>query len=164
MSARNYNVLFLCTGNSARSILAEAALNKLGNTKFHAYSAGSRPIGRVNPLALAVLQEHQFDTSTLRSKSWEEFAPASAPMMDFVFTVCDNAAGETCPLWPGQPIKAHWGYPDPAAVAGSVEQQRTAFTSTLHALTERIHQFIALPIEELDRAALQRAVRELGEA
>jgi arsenate reductase len=136
------NVLFLCTGNSARSILAEAYLSSAGRGRFRAYSAGSHPNGEVNPLALELLEEKGIATQGLRSKSWDEFAAPGAPKLDFVFTVCDNAAGEVCPLWPGQPIKEHWGIPDPAAVQGSVEQKRKAFLGAFTQLSSRIDQFL----------------------
>lgn len=161
MTTTPYNVLILCTGNSARSILAEAILNQLGADQFRAYSAGSQPKGKVHPVALELLQDKGFDISTLRSKSWDEFAAAGAPNMDFVFTVCDNAAGETCPLWPGQPIKAHWGFPDPAAVEGSHAKQREAFETTFRDLSQRIRSFLALPFAKLDRQALQQQVSAL---
>lgn len=161
MTTTPYNVLILCTGNSARSILAEAILNQLGAGQFRAYSAGSQPKGKVHPVALELLQDKGFDISTLRSKSWDEFGVPGAPTMDFVFTVCDNAAGETCPLWPGQPIKAHWGFPDPAAVEGSHAEKLAAVATTFDALSQRIRDFLALPFAELDRAALQQQVRAL---
>ena len=158
------NVLFLCTGNSARSILAEAHLNLAGKGRFAGYSAGSRPAGRVNPFALELLRKNHLPTEALRSKGWDEFALAGAPRMDFVFTVCDNAAGETCPLWPGQPMTAHWGVPDPAAVAGPDEVIRKAFMRAYAELSNRINLFLNLPLEKLDRLVLQRKLREIGKA
>lgn len=164
MSHRPFNVLFLCTGNSARSILAEAVLNKLGDGKFTAYSAGSHPNGKVNPYALALLQRLGFETGGLRSKAWDEFAAPGAPELDFVFTVCDNAAGEVCPVWPGQPMTAHWGMPDPAAVEGTDLEKANAFRETLRGLERRIQMFIALPIASLDRLSLTNKVREIGKS
>ena len=164
MAEKIFNVLFLCTGNSARSILAEAALNNLttGKGRFHAYSAGSHPKGAVNPYALETLQHNKFPTAGLRSKSWDEFAVPGAPQMDFVFTVCDQAAAETCPYWPGQPMTAHWGLPDPAAVGGDDEAKRKAFRDTLMVLTRRIELFVSLPLEKLDSIAMQRHISEIG--
>jgi protein-tyrosine-phosphatase len=156
------NVLFLCTGNSARSILAEAYLNSSGKGRFRAFSAGSKPAGKVNPLALELLSQHRIDTAGLRSKSWDEFARPGAPPMDFVFTVCDNAAGEACPIWPGQPVTAHWGIADPAAVAGPEEDRRKAFAKALAELSARINLLLALPIGKLDRLALKRRLDEIG--
>lgn len=164
MSRPPYNVLFLCTGNSARSILAEAWLNAAGRGRFRGYSAGSRPAGRVHPLALELLEKNGLDVSGLRSKSWDEFARPDAPRMDFVFTVCGNAAGEVCPLWPGQPTGAHWGVDDPAAVEGSEADRREAFRKTFAELGARIDAFVRLPIEELDPPELQRRLREIGAA
>jgi protein-tyrosine-phosphatase len=157
-----FNVLFLCTGNSARSILAEAYLNSAGKGRFKAYSAGSKPGGQVNPFALELLQATRIDTAGLRSKSWDEFAKADAPKMDFVFTVCDNAAAEPCPYWPGQPMTAHWGVPDPAAVEGSDEEKRRAFRQALSTLSARINLFINLPVDKLDRLALTKKLQEIG--
>ena len=162
MSERVYNVLFLCTGNSARSILAEAILNREGRGQFHAYSAGSQPKGDVNPHALELLRNAAYNTSSLRSKSWSEFAIAGAPELDFVFTVCDNAAGETCPLWPGQPITAHWGIPDPAAATGSETDIAFAFRGAFRMLKRRIDLFLALPIAKLDRLVLTTRLKEIG--
>ena len=162
MSPRTYNVLFLCTGNSARSIMAESILNTLGQGRFRAYSAGSHPAGSVNPVALDVLRGVNCATSGLRSKSWDEFASAAAPRMDFVFTVCDHAAGETCPLWPGNPITAHWGVQDPVAFAGTDAQRREVFRNVAIALRRRIELFISLPFERLDALALGNKVREIG--
>jgi protein-tyrosine-phosphatase len=164
VSDRVYNVLFLCTGNSARSILAEAILNKLGKGRFVAYSAGSHPNGRVNPYALELLGRLGFDTAGLRSKAWDEFAAPGAPELDFVFTVCDNAAGEVCPVWPGQPMTAHWGLPDPAAVEGTDLDKANAFRETFRALERRIGLFQALPIASLDRLSLTNKVREIGKS
>jgi arsenate reductase (thioredoxin) len=157
-----FNVLFLCTGNSARSILAESLLNNLGKGRFRTFSAGSLPAGQVNPFALELLQKNHFPTGELRSKSWEEFAQPGAPRLDFVITVCDNAAGEVCPAWPGQPITAHWGVPDPAAVAGSDEAKRHAFVDAMNQLQRRISVFTSLPFAKLDGIKLQQAVHEIG--
>ncbi len=162
MTEPRYNVLFLCTGNSARSILAEAILNKEGLGKFHAYSAGSQPRGAVNPYALRLLQRLGHETSALRSKSWDEFAKPGAPNFDFIFTVCDNAAGETCPLWPGKPMTAHWGIPDPATVEGSPAEIATAFNDTYRMLSRRISVFTALPIASLDEISLMTKLRDIG--
>ena len=156
------NVLFLCTGNSARSILAEAYLNTAGKGRFKAFSAGSKPGGHVNPFALELLRTTRIGTEGLRSKSWDEFAKPGAPQMDFVFTVCDNAAAEECPYWPGQPMTAHWGVPDPAAVEGSDEDKRRAFREAFRALSTRINLFVSLPMEKLDRLALQKRLQEIG--
>ncbi|MBM3358066.1 MAG: arsenate reductase ArsC [Betaproteobacteria bacterium] len=156
------NVLFLCTGNSARSILAEALLNARGDGRFRAYSAGSHPKGSVHPLALELLAGRGIPTGGLRSKSWDEFARPGAPEMDFVFTVCDNAAGETCPVWPGRPVTAHWGIPDPAAVEGSGERKPSAFLDAYTQLGSRISLFLELPLEGLDRSSLQRKLGEIG--
>lgn len=164
MSDRLYNVLFLCTGNSARSILAEAILNRLGAGRFRAHSAGSFPKGAVHPLALDLLQRQNHPTAALRSKSWDEFATADAPPLDFVFTVCDQAAGEACPVWPGQPMTAHWGLPDPAAVDGTPAEQGLAFADTYRRLERRIGAFVNLPLASLDRMALQRRLVAIGEA
>ena len=157
-----YNVLFLCTGNSARSILAEAILNKIGQGTFQAFSAGSQPKGAVHPQSLALLRSLGHETSRLRSKSWNEFAKPGAPRLDFVFTVCDNAAGETCPFWPGQPMTAHWGVPDPAAANGSDAEVALAFKDAYRMLHQRIAIFTALPIRNLDRMSLQHRLREIG--
>lgn len=159
---RSFNVLFLCTGNSARSILSEALLNKRGQGQFRAFSAGSHPGGRVNPYALALLQKMGYSTEGLRSKSWDEFAAPGAPELDFVFTACDNAAGEVCPMWPGQPITAHWGVPDPAAVEGTDEQKRKAFDEALRILERRISLFLSLPIRSLEQLVLQERLSEIG--
>lgn len=157
-----YNVLFLCTGNSARSIMAEAIMNHRGQPRFRAYSAGSHPAGRVNPEAIKKLRLAGLRTQDLRSKSWDEFAEAGAPKMDFVFTVCDNAAREVCPVWPGQPLTAHWGIPDPAAVHGTEEEVRRAFQDALVTLERRIALFLSLPLATLDRLALQKEVVNIG--
>jgi protein-tyrosine-phosphatase len=156
------NVLFLCTGNSARSILAEAYVNARGDGRFVAYSAGSHPAGEVNPFALELLKKHRLDTSKLRSKNWDEFARAGAPRLDFVLTVCDNAAGEACPLWPGQPVTAHWGVADPAAVQGSDEDKRNAFLKAFTELSLRIDLMLDLPLDKLDRRALTDNLKEIG--
>ena len=158
--SRIYNVLFLCTGNSARSILAEAILNKDGAGRFRAFSAGSQPKGQVHPAALRLLDELGFPTEGYRSKNWDEFAAPGAPPLDFVFTVCDNAAGETCPIWPGQPMTAHWGIEDPAAIEG--DRQPQAFRDAYHALQRRIGLFLSLPIESIDELSLQTRLREIG--
>jgi arsenate reductase len=159
---RPYNVLFLCTGNSARSILAEAILNSEGKGKFRAYSAGSFPAGKVNPSAIELLKHLDMATGDLRSKSWDEFAAKDAPQMDFVFTVCDNAAGEVCPVWPGHPVTAHWGVADPAAIEGTDAQKMHAFRETFRQLSNRIRIFVNLPFEKLDRLALKREVDQIG--
>ena len=158
-----YNVLFLCTGNSARSILAEAIMNRLGGGRFVAYSAGSMPKGEVNPHALALLKSQGFDTAGFRSKSWDEFAGPGAPPMHFVFTVCDNAASEVCPVWPGQPVTAHWGIPDPAAAEGSDAEIGVAFAEAYRQLERRISLFLSLPMESLDRMALKRRLDDIGQ-
>lgn len=158
--SRIYNVLFLCTGNSARSILAEAILNKDGAGRFNAFSAGSFPKGQVHPEAITLLKGLGYPTGDFRSKSWDEFADAGAPPLDFVFTVCDNAAGETCPFWPGQPMTAHWGVEDPAVIEG--EHQPQAFRDAYHALQRRIGLFLSLPLESIDEMSLQSKLREIG--
>lgn len=165
MANRPYNVLFLCTGNSARSILAEAAANHLaiGQGKLRGYSAGSHPKGAVNPFALDLLERSHIATEGLRSKSWDEFAQPGAPRLDFVFTVCDQAAGEQCPYWPGQPMTAHWGMPDPAAVEGSDDQKRRAFAETFQVLRRRIELLANLPFEKLDRLTLDRRAKDIGQ-
>ena len=162
MTTRVHNVLFLCTGNSARSIMAESILRQVGGARYHAYSAGSRPAGRVNPFALELLEKNRMPVEGLRSKNWDEFAQPGAPRLDFVFTVCDNAAGEVCPVWPGQPMTAHWGIPDPAAVEGSDDAKRKAFAETSRTLLNRIRVFTSLPLDKLDRLSLQRKLDELG--
>jgi arsenate reductase len=164
MADRIYNVLFLCTGNSARSILAEAILNNRGKGRFKAFSAGSHPKGAVHPLALALLKREGLPTEGLRSKAWDEFARPGAPPLDFVFTVCDNAAGEVCPMWPGQPMTGHWGQSDPAAVEGTDLERTNAFREAFRMLERRIDLFMALPISTLDRLALGNKVRELGKS
>ncbi|MGN6147635.1 MAG: arsenate reductase ArsC [Rhizomicrobium sp.] len=158
-----YNVLFLCTGNSARSILSEAILNKIGKGKFAAFSAGSMPKGEVNPHAIALLQRLGYDTAGFRSKSWDVFAKTDAPKMDFVFTVCDHAANEVCPVWPGQPMTAHWGVPDPAAVEGSETQIAHAFRDAYMALQRRIELFVNLPVRSLDRMSLKKHLEQIGQ-
>jgi protein-tyrosine-phosphatase len=162
MTDRPFNVLFLCTGNSARSIMAEAILNKVGAGKFQAFSAGSQPKGNVHPETIRLLRNLDYDTARLRSKSWAEFATTGAPPLDFVFTVCDNAAGETCPFWPGQPMTAHWGIPDPAAAEGSPAQIALAFKDGYRMLSQRIAAFAALPIRSLDKIKLQAKLKEIG--
>jgi protein-tyrosine-phosphatase len=162
MADHPFNVLFLCTGNSARSIMAEAILNKLGAGKFRAFSAGSQPKGWVHPETLRLLQSLGYDTSRFRSKSWSEFADPGAPLLDFVFTVCDNAAGETCPVWPGQPMTAHWGVPDPAEAKGSVAEIALAFKDAYRMLNQRIGIFTSLPLRALDQLSLQQKLREIG--
>jgi len=157
-----YKLLFLCTGNSARSILAEAYLNSAGKGRFEAFSAGSKPGERVNPFALELLENSRIETAGLRSKSWDEFARPGAPKMEFVFTVCDNAAAEPCPHWPGQPMTAHWGVPDPAAVEGSDDDKRRAFRSALSVLATRINLLLNLPVEKLDRLAIKKKLDEIG--
>lgn len=162
MSNKLYNVLFVCTHNSARSILAEGILNHAGNPRFRAWSAGSHPGGAVNPLALATLTRLRIPADGYRSKDWAEFGRPGAPPMDFVFTVCDNAAGEVCPVWPGQPMTAHWGVPDPSAVQGTGEERTKAFWDTAVILKRRIDLMLALPIASLDRMAIQREIRDIG--
>ncbi len=163
MADRPYNVLFLCTGNTARSILAEGILRKDGAGRFNAFSAGSQPKGRVNPFALKVLESFDCPAFGYRSKSWDEFATPDAPVMDFVFTVCDNAAGEACPVWPGQPVTAHWGIEDPAAVEGSDIDKERAFVQAFKYLKNRISTFLALPMQSLDEVSLTHRIREIGE-
>jgi protein-tyrosine-phosphatase len=162
MPDRPFNVLFLCTGNSARSVFAESILNRYGKGRFQAYSAGSHPKGRIHPYTLDLLHNLNYPTDGLRSKSWDEFATSDAPKMDFVFTVCDDAANETCPVWPGQPMTAHWGVPDPAAVEGTEAVKRAAFADACRMLTNRISIFTSLPIGSLDRLSLQRRLDEIG--
>jgi arsenate reductase len=162
MNEKQYNVLVLCTGNSARSILGEVLFNALGKGRFIAHSAGSKPAGRVNPFALELLQQQGFSTEGLRSKSWDEFAVPGAPEIDFVFTVCDNAAGEVCPHWPGKPFTAHWGIPDPAAVEGDDKVKRVAFRQAYDQLARRIQLFMSLPIEKLDKLTLKEKLAEIG--
>ena len=162
MAAAIYNVLFICTGNSARSILAEGLMNDLGRGRFKAYSAGSHPTGVVNPFALQTLAALRIPTDGFRSKSWDEFAKPDSPRFDFVFTVCDNAAGEQCPVWPGQPVTAHWGVPDPAAVAGSDEEKQKQIRNAGVTLQRRIALMLALPLDRLDAMSIQREVRDIG--
>jgi arsenate reductase len=162
-SPRIFNVLFLCTGNSARSIIAESVLRKDGGERFRAFSAGSQPKGEVHPLALDILKNYHYPIDGLRSKSWDEFSGTDAPVMDFVFTVCDNAAGEVCPFWPGKPVTAHWGVADPAAVAGPDFDRKMSFIDTLRYMKARIAAFSALPIASLDRASLATKMHEIGE-
>ena len=166
MSARTMNVLFICTGNSARSILAESILNhpSIGQGRFRAFSAGSHPAGQVQPLALELLSQYHYPTEGLRSKSWNEFSGDGAPELDFVFTVCDKAAGEACPYWPGQPMTAHWGVEDPVAVERSHEEQRRADANAFMVLRNRLSMFAALPIDKLDRLALKKKLDEIGQA
>ena len=163
MTERFYNVLFLCTGNSARSVLAESCLNSLGNGRFRGYSAGSFPTGKVNPFALELLRQHNMPTEDLRSKPWDEFAKPGAPQMDIIFTVCDQAAGETCPIWPGQPVSAHWGVADPAAAAGTDDEKRAAFLQAYATLRKRIERLVEMPIDELDRTAIEQRLQQIGE-
>ncbi len=163
-SHRPFNVLFLCTGNSARSIMAESILREIGQGRFNAFSAGSYPAGQVNPLALELLKANRMPTEGLRSKNWEEFAQPDSPPLDFVLTVCDNAAGEVCPVWPGQPMTAHWGIPDPAAVEGSDEAKHRAFSDACRLLLNRIRLFTSLPLAKLDRLSLQNTLREIGKS
>ncbi|MGB6466574.1 MAG: arsenate reductase ArsC [Xanthobacteraceae bacterium] len=162
MADQPYNVLFLCTGNSARSIMAEAILNKLGAGKFRAYSAGSQPKGHVHPETVRLLQGLRYDTLVFRSKSWHEFAKPGAPSLDFVFTVCDNAAGETCPVWPGQPMTAHWGIPDPAEATGTEAEVALAFKDAYRMLERRLGIFVPLPLRSLDQLSLQSKLHEIG--
>jgi arsenate reductase len=160
---RSYNILVLCTGNSARSIMAEALFNTMGAGRFIAYSAGSHPTGKVNPFAIEQVQLLGYPVEGLRSKSWDEFAQPGAPELDFVITVCDNAAGEVCPFWPGQPVTAHWGFPDPATVVGTDEVKRAAFTQIFHQMRNRVQLLLSLPLETLDRMAIEKQVRNIGE-
>ncbi|MFZ5724413.1 MAG: arsenate reductase ArsC [Pseudomonadota bacterium] len=159
---RTWNVLFLCTGNSARSIMAEGLVNLMGHGRFRAWSAGSRPVGRVHPLAVEQLAHVGYDAGGARSKSWDEFAQPDAPYMDFIVTVCDSAAGEVCPVWPGHPAVAHWGFADPAAVTGSEAAQREAFHRVFGEIRQRVQLLLELPVEKLDRLALQQKLREIG--
>lgn len=163
MTEKLYNVLFLCTGNSARSILAEAILRNLGAGRFNAFSAGSQPKGEVHPFALDLLRNLDQDTSFARSKSWDEFAEPDAPKMDFVFTVCDNAANESCPVWPGQPMTAHWGVPDPAGAEGTDAEKHLAFAEAYRQLSNRLSAFLSLPLASIDRMSLQTKLREIGQ-
>lgn len=159
---KTYHVLFLCTGNSARSIMAEALLNTMGKGRFHAYSAGSHPAGTVNPLALEQIRATGYPLSDLRSKSWDEFATADAPKMDFIITVCDNAAGEVCPIWPGQPVSAHWGFEDPAAAAGTDEQKRAVFSKVARQITACVNIFTNLPFHTLEKTSIKREMDAIG--
>ena len=163
MTEQIYNVLFLCTGNSARSVLAESILRKDGRGRFQAFSAGSQPKGEVNPFAIKVLESLDYPTDGLRSKSWQEFAVVGAPAMDFVFTVCDNAAGESCPVWPGQPMTAHWGIEDPASVEGTDIQKEAAFVTAFRYMKTRISLFTALPLSKIDKMALGTKLRDIGQ-
>jgi arsenate reductase len=164
MTDRTYNALFICTGNSARSIIAEAILNDAGRGRFKAFSAGSHPKGEVHPLAIEELTRLRIPTDGLRSKGWEEFAQPGAPLMDFVFTVCDQAAGEVCPVWPGQPVSAHWGLPDPAAVEGSQEARLKAFRDVAVMMKRRIDLLLVMPLDKLDRLAIEKQARDIGRA
>ena len=164
MTQRVFNVLFLCTGNSARSVMAEAVLNHLGQGRFRAYSAGSFPAGRVNPFTLELLRSKGFPTESLRSKSWDEFSATDAPRMDFIFTVCDKAAGEQCPFWPGQPVTAHWGFEDPAAHGGPDPEKRRLFEKIFQEISARIRLFMALPLDKLDRMSLLNELRTIGQS
>jgi arsenate reductase len=163
MSDKTFNVLVLCTGNSARSVMAEALFNVLGKGRFRAYSAGSHPSGKVNPFAAERCQSIGYDVSALRSKSWDEFAAADAPKMDFVITVCDHAAGEVCPIWPGTPITAHWGFQDPAAFEGTDEDKRKLFDKVFRQIMGRVGQFVNLPLHVLDRNAIRKEMRAIGQ-
>ncbi len=162
MSHPPFNILFLCTGNSARSILAEGLMNHLAEGRFKAYSAGSQPMGRVNPLAIDTLHALGCDTKGMSSKSWDVFAGADAPQMDFIITVCDSAAGEACPYWPGAPMTAHWGFPDPSHVEGDDEARRAAFAKTAQAITQRLRLFLSLPMDKLDKLSLQHQLHHIG--
>ncbi|EAU0274694.1 arsenate reductase ArsC [Salmonella enterica] len=162
MTERTYNVLILCTGNSARSIMAEALINTMGQGRFRAYSAGSHPTGKVNPFAVEKVESVKYPTENLRSKSWDEYATPDAPKMDFIITVCDNAAGEMCPVWPGQPISAHWGFEDPAAVEGTDDEKRRAFEQTFRHMMNRVRLFVNLPLKMLDQTAIKRELANIG--
>lgn len=162
MTERIYNVLILCTGNSARSIMAEALINTMGQGRFRAYSAGSHPTGKVNPFAVEKVESVNYPTESLRSKSWDEYATPDAPKMDFIITVCDNAAGEMCPVWPGQPISAHWGFEDPAAVDGTDAEKRRAFEQTFRHMMNRVRLFVNLPLKMLDQTAIKRELANIG--
>jgi len=162
MSSKIYNVLFICTGNSARSIMAESLLNSIGSGRFNAFSAGSNPSGQINPLALDIIKSNNLPTENLRSKSWNEFAQQDAPVLDFVFTVCDKAAGEVCPLWPGQPMTAHWGVEEPSSVAGNEMEKKRAFSDAFRVLHRRISIFNSLPIDKLDALALKHQLDAIG--
>jgi arsenate reductase len=163
MSEKTYNVLFLCTGNSARSIMAEALLTTMGRGRFKGYSAGSKPAGKVNPFAIEQVKKTGYPTDNLRSKSWDEFAAPDAPRMDFIITVCDNAAGEACPYWPGHPTSAHWGFEDPAAVEGTDEEKRAAFDKIFKQIMARMNSFVSLPVHLLDKRAIQQEMKKIGE-
>jgi len=162
MAASAYNVLFLCTGNSARSVMAEVLLNQLGQGRFRAFSAGSHPTGKVNPFTLELLQANGHATESLRSKSWDEFAAAGAPRMDFIITVCDNAAGEVCPVWPGQPVSAHWGFEDPAAAQGSDEAKRAKFAEVYEQIARRLRLLRSLPLDTLDPMTWKKQLQDIG--
>ena len=162
MTERIYNVLILCTDNSARSIMAEALINTMGQGRFRAYSAGSHPTGKVNPFAVEKVESVNYPTESLRSKSWDEYATPDAPKMDFIITVCDNAAGEMCPVWPGQPISAHWGFEDPAAVEGTDAEKRRAFEQTFRHMMNRVRLFVNLPLKMLDQTAIKRELANIG--
>lgn len=164
MADKAYNVLFLCTGNSARSIMAESIMNQVGGGRFKAYSAGSHPTGKVNPYALDVLKQSRMPVYELRCKAWDEFAAPGAPQLDFIFTVCDNAAGEVCPVWPGKPISAHWGVEDPAAVEGPDKAKRRAFTTAFNQLRNRITMFASLPLDKLDAMTIKQQLAHIGKA
>ncbi len=164
MTKKIFNILVLCTGNSARSIMAEALFNTMGQGRFHAYSAGSHPNGAVNPFAIERIATTGYDTTTLRSKSWDEFAQADAPSMDFIITVCDNAAGEMCPIWPGQPVTAHWGFEDPAAVTGDDELKRRAFDKIFHQIMKRVQLFVNLPLDTLDAQSIRHEMALIGKS
>ena len=162
MSDKIYNVLILCTGNSARSIMAEALINTMGNGRFHAYSAGSMPTGKINPFAIEKVKSIKYPTENLRSKSWDEFATAEAPKMDFIITVCDKAAGEVCPIWPGQPISAHWSFEDPAAVKGTDEEKRRVFNKVFRLMLTRVRLFVNLPLKTLDNTTIKQELNNIG--
>ena len=162
MTEKTYNVLVLCTGNSARSIMAEALINTMGQGRFRAYSAGSHPTGRVNPFAIEKVQSVHYPVDGLRSKNWDEFAVPGAPQMDFIITVCDNAAGEMCPIWPGQPVSAHWGFEDPAAVEGSDAEKHRAFDTVFRQIMARVRIFVSLPLNTLDKASIHREMKAIG--
>ncbi len=163
MSDKTYNVLFLCTGNSARSIMAEALVTTMSKGRFKGYSAGSKPTGKVNPFAIEQVKKTGYPTENLRSKSWDEFAAPDAPHMDFIITVCDNAAGEECPYWPGHPTSAHWGFEDPAAIEGTDEQKRAAFEKIFKQIVARMNSFVSLPVHMLDKHAIQQEMKKIGD-
>ncbi len=164
MTEKTYNVLFLCTGNSARSIMAEALVTTLGNGKFKGYSAGSQPGGKVNPFAIEKVEKTGYPVENLRSKNWGEFARPDAPHMDFIITVCDNAAGEVCPIWPGHPTSAHWSFQDPVAVEGTDDEERAAFDRVFRQMATRMHAFVSLPLHLLDKAAIQQEIRKISDS